>query len=766
MDSIHIHWKRLVVSFVLASILATTTFYLMNKISSDSSEPIIFSVRGHTDCPGIAQLYYDLGGGLKEDLSQRIAVTTKGEGTLLKFNLPPQTIYNLRFDPIEWPAHMEFWDARLQQGENITFLPLSCFRAINQISVLRIEQDRLVVETTQDANDPMLAVDIPYPIEPLGHPGNRENILKRRPIALAILGILWSGVYALMGLCLRSRLGDKIRLIASESESRLGGFHVAVIALGFVKTWSVSYQQGIALGSAGYDDLLGMKLARSILEGNWLGTYDNLTLMKGPMYSIWLSLNFLIGTPLLFAQQCLYLVACAAMIYALRPIFQNSVLLMLGYALLLFNPISYDGWVAERLYRTSIYPSLTLLSLATLCGICTRRGKSLLKMTVWALSFGLAFSVFWFLREEGVVLLPSVFLVIGYTVVKLVIDKPHQWEFRLGVCTIPIVAFVLCYLSIATLNFIKYGIFVTNEWKTAEFKAAYGAINRVNHREWRQYVPVPKETRERIYQESPSFLELKPCLEGPLIERYAKYGQDYLAPGPRDYSGWWIFALRNAVAAAGYYNSGQETLRYYSRLADEINCACADERLKCGPKHQGLVPTFRNEYVPAFSKAFWRSALVVIRFEGLDLKKHPSSGSDAQLDLFRDISRERLAPRQTDPTPNLPNQERLDNVKRNMLSHIITYYKWTMPILFVVSLALYLVGVIVAVVKRRLDEFLMLATAALSGIFGFIFVVSLMNATLGLGHIGKFYQAPCFPLVIVFCMLIGFRSASAVMFKS
>ena len=44
-----------------------------------------------------------------------------------------------------------------------------------------------------------------------------------------------------------------------------------------------------------------------------------------------------------------------------------------------------------------------------------------------------------------------------------------------------------------------------------------------------------------------------------------------------------MWALRDAVAAAGYYSSGKFPEEYYLRLAQEIDNACSKGRLDCYP---------------------------------------------------------------------------------------------------------------------------------------------------------------------------------------
>ncbi|MBC8039102.1 MAG: hypothetical protein H7Y06_01020, partial [Opitutaceae bacterium] len=70
------------------------------------------------------------------------------------------------------------------------------------------------------------------------------------------------------------------------------------IALVLVKLWLVAGQTMMAPGNSPHDDRLFLKLAGSLLQGEWLGPYTDKTLAKGPFFSIFIAGVFLLGVPL------------------------------------------------------------------------------------------------------------------------------------------------------------------------------------------------------------------------------------------------------------------------------------------------------------------------------------------------------------------------------------------------------------------------------------------------------------------------------------
>jgi hypothetical protein len=147
---------------------------------------------------------------------------------------------------------------------------------------------------------------------------------------------------------------------------------VAGMALVLAKLALVSGRLCLALGNAGRDDALFVDLAHNISEGIWLGRYNALTLVKGPMYPLWIAALHRLDVPLFFGQHLLYTFACVLVIRALRPLRLHPAALLLVFALLLFNPMTWSV-IALRVVRIGIYPALTLIVVGTSIGVHTYR---------------------------------------------------------------------------------------------------------------------------------------------------------------------------------------------------------------------------------------------------------------------------------------------------------------------------------------------------------------------------------------------------------
>ena len=449
--------------------------------------------------------------------------------------------------------------------------------------------------------------------------------------------------------------------------------YIAVILSVLIKLWLVSAQNLTALGSAIYDDRLFLTLAESLISGNWLGSYDHVTLVKGAFYPIWIAAVSLGGIPLLFAQHLLYILSCSVLVFALNPLFARPLTAFLFFFVLLFNPMSYTSGVMTQVIREGIYPALTLFVFACAIGLLLRCKGSFVSLLVWATSLGVSLSALWLTREEGIWVVPSMTLFLVAAGFSQFREKPAA-RLRFLFLGIPLIVALLVIGGVARLNKDLYDIDAVTEMKSPDFLAAYGALMRVQHVKWKPTVPVPQDVRDRIYRVSPAFAELKPSLTGENAKKwvnmfkglrelrrndatFARKIDLYLADDVsglwRDillydaetdiHGGWFIWAFRDAVAAAGHYKSGKTAAAYYRRLSEEVNEACSDGRLECGPERASLIPPWHREYTIPLLKTAVSGIISVAGFRGFDVDPFPSLGDEKSLEIFRKITKENLA---------------------------------------------------------------------------------------------------------------------------
>lgn len=555
----------------------------------------------------------------------------------------------------------------------------------------------------------------------------------------------------------------------------IGGFTLLQI-------WLVAALPLTAIGNAAPDDRLFLNLAVPFLtwlgslfygqewlstlnaflaNGDWLGTYNNLTLIKGPGYPIWIAFCFILGFPLLFAQNLLYIGAGLTLFANLRKIVPHPKLLTLLYLIYLFNPLTII-----RVAREGIYPALTVFILAGLMGIYLNRHETGWKRLRWVILSGIALSWFWLTREEGIWLVPSILLLMSYTLFQLyrTLNISKTFFKQSITCLLPL-AILFCGLQVVSLlNKIYYDIYATVEVKSPDFLAAYGALTRVEHPIMIRYLPVPKAVRQQVYQVSPAFKELEPHLEGRLLEIFGSQQSHGCSVYPETCGdiagGWFLWAFREAVSWAGYYNplnytghglSARESRQYYRRLAEEVNQACDKGLLKCLPPRATLMPPLHREDLPLLAKTVWQGWENLLTSIG---PRHPllgglqSAGTEELLLLFSDLTREQLAPLPNVTFP-LSIQDRSNTLKRQLLHAIAKFYQFSASFFIYLAILFYLVQLFRALITWHFSILLILNTALIGAIFSRLVILSIIDMTSFPG-LHPLYLAPLYPLLFLF----------------
>ncbi|MFZ5452534.1 MAG: hypothetical protein ACOZF2_11810 [Thermodesulfobacteriota bacterium] len=535
---------------------------------------------------------------------------------------------------------------------------------------------------------------------------------------------------------------------------------LAIACLSLLKIILTSPQKLSACCQLIHDDALYVRLATRLASGIWLGGFGNKTLAKGPGYPLWIALNYLLGMPLLLAQQLLYIGSGLVLIVALRRWVKKEVLLVGLYALFLFNPMTFADQ-STRVLREGIYPALAVLVLATAAGMFIRYKDSLSRLTIWSAGLGLALSWFWLTREEGVWILPGLLLLIAGTVYFLYRGYGPSREFlnRTLICFLPFIMLFFFINAVSLINKILYGSYTVVEFKSDPFLSAYGALARVKHPHWHRYVPVPREVRNQIYQVSPAFRELKPYLEGELGKNWAVHAGNLVPPGELA-SGWFMWAFRDAVALAGHYKSGAAADAYYRRLAQEINTACEQGRLACSAERKTMAPPFRWEYLGLTAATFPVALKNVITFHDFSAKPLKSTGDAPSLEFFRRITHTQVTPTDTakDLTSGAPPLRELvllqhgDELKIKILNNIGVFYQYIVPWLFYLAVALYIINGIRIIFRKHALLFIITSSIMIS-FASRLLLLSYLDVTSFKCIDSTVYLGSAYPLALIFLAL-------------
>lgn len=371
------------------------------------------------------------------------------------------------------------------------------------------------------------------------------------------------------------------------------------------------FQQAyIWVGGAPLDDELMFRAAGSITAGEWLGSYDYLTLSKSMFFPVWLALLHALQIPYLLGGALLWCGAALLAAFALRPLWRQfspsgARLATLGvFAVLAFLPSSTAAYTL-RVYRDNIFPALCLLVFAGLAGAALRAvwpqfdgaeqpNHKNAPLWPWLLAAGAGLAAGYLNREDaGLFLLP--FAILGTIIILVVLVGQKRWR-SCAALALPYAMLAAGVLIFCTLNYSHYGVFALSDFSSGSFADAMGAMSRVATTSEEPLLSVPADARAELYAAVP---ELEPLRYW--LEQDPQLQNDFRDPTLDDYrAGSFYWAIRRAAQFTGVYDSAAGADAYWADVAAKINAACDTGALPArSGRRSGTTQPFRASDVPA-----------------------------------------------------------------------------------------------------------------------------------------------------------------------
>jgi hypothetical protein len=487
------------------------------------------------------------------------------------------------------------------------------------------------------------------------------------------------------------------------------------------RLWLVEAQDLLATYTP-HDDYLFVKLAKHILNGDWLGPYDQVTLVKGPVYPLFIAFGNLLGIPLLLFQHLLYSGICVVAIMAFRPLLRKQWLFLFIFFFLLFNPFTYVYPATGRAFRFGLSLPLVLALFSCMGGMLLRAELSFARQLRWSIAIGAVFSLLWYTREEGIWLLPSLalFVLCFFLMPSSFRSKKSIKKIAL-LLPVPILFFGLT-TTLLLLNQKYYGAQCIIELKSPEFQDALGGLMNINEVENKRFVVVNRENQEAAYRVSPTFRKLKPAFDE------GKKG----AQLPKSF---YIWVLRDMVRKSGYSDSLPEALDFYRKVGEEINTACTSGAISCLDRKASIKPIWRAEYVQFIPEVFWDIIVQAVSFRnfttsGDDFLRTTTAPAHMVPD-YQFVTREKLAPGHRHKIEGYPEYfKRLVEEKFRILIDIGNSYKKIVPFLFSIALLIHCIIIGRAIKKREIDFAAMYGLIILTGILSLVSILTYVKITI------------------------------------
>lgn len=540
-------------------------------------------------------------------------------------------------------------------------------------------------------------------------------------------------------------------LAICKKDISLKAYRMTSLVLVIAKLWLIRAHL-IMVTITPHDDLLFIRNADSLLRGQWLGDYNQMTLIKEPFYPIFIALSQWLSLPLLLAEHLFYILSCVIFVWAIGPLVRQRTLLLAAFIVLLFNPGSFNYPAVGRVFQLAIYAPLATMVMSLLLGMVIRASGPLRTALGWSCGLGIGLAVFWITRGESIFLMPSVAIVFLYLCVTLGGKTRSQWGRPLLLCAIPLLFMIGAVQVVQHINNIKYGVPAVIELTTPEFESAYGGLLRIKSDKERQFFPVVRDARVKAYAASPTFREIEKYLDGPVGEGWLNLVGDSDIP-----AAFFVWAFRDSVAAAGYYSSGKEALAFYRKMGEEIDAACDAGQLDCRRRVTSLVPAWHQEFNALVLPTIYSVIARTLIFEGFNAHTDPfRSGAPKEImTLFGNVTGEKMLSSQRGGLDVYPEYfTHLNREKCRILEQIGHTYKLIIPFLFPLSLLLLVVNLGLAIKRKRLHLMTVFSVANLTGIMAITAVMTLLTIT-SYSEIARVMHVS-FPLVLLFIISVFF----------
>lgn len=364
------------------------------------------------------------------------------------------------------------------------------------------------------------------------------------------------------------------------------------------------------------DDELMVQQAKSIICGNWLGIYSYNTLLKGPVFPLYLALLYFLKLPYLLTTTALYIIACCIFICSLKNVINNKLVLLIIYISILFNPIMFSINF-QRVYRNSLTPVLALLliSFYNILLIYSNE-KRIYKFLISIISISIIFPFFYYIREDSIWIIPFIIFYSIIIIVKLIKEmisnkKISNDILKILLLFLPIISLVIFKFIIGNINYQYYNAKVVN---VSDFDNLNNAIHMISIvKDYNEKEPSTNSRNKirRLYDLSPSLNMIKDEFEISL---------DIIAGYPNGEvpNGMFSWALLSGITRSGY-TTFEEQNELLGNIAKELEKQIHNGNCEV----QRLMPIFNDVNVKMFNLKTFKDNTI----EAIDLINDYSSFS-------------------------------------------------------------------------------------------------------------------------------------------
>jgi hypothetical protein len=378
-----------------------------------------------------------------------------------------------------------------------------------------------------------------------------------------------------------------------------------------------------------HDDLFFAKAADFMMQGQWMGPYNDLTLIKSPFYSFFLIGSFFSGLPLYLYETLFYISSTLVLFFAIEPLVKNPWWRMVCFLLVLFLPQSLAFRMHLRVYREFVYFSLTLFVTACAIGLLLRVNQKPANLVPWSIGLGLSMGAFLLTREEGIWIYPMIFFLLLCALIFVWKKKEVQKIKKSIYILLPVLIWFIPILIVSHVNYVYYGYWGVSEQLDGDLNRVLNTLARIETDEdWHPAIQISKQARLKAYEASSSLRDFQGMLEynvdvwnerddGTMALKPEWYLQEYGVGGDEIGNGHFLWLFRDVLSKDGYYSEGRYPSTIYRQIADELESACEEHRLDCQEEKllPAMVGTIEMQHLPIIQRMLSENLTNILKQE-------------------------------------------------------------------------------------------------------------------------------------------------------
>lgn len=343
------------------------------------------------------------------------------------------------------------------------------------------------------------------------------------------------------------------------------------------------------------DDQLQVHQAKSLVDGNWLGNYGYNTLLKGPVFPLFLALICILKLPYIFSVTLAFIIACLFFIYSIKDIIKNKFALLIVFAFMIFNPIMFSADF-QRVYRNSLTPALAIALISFFnIALISRNDNKIFKYVLGITLASIIFPFFYYIREDSIWLVPFILFYTTIIGVSIICECLKNKKIKIinivkaSLLILPLITLIIFEQIIGNINLSYYGGKVVNQSSFESLNNAIYAINRVKNVDGNTEVTNSREKIKYLYTISPSLNKISENFEMSL---------DIIAGGKGNEieDGMFLWGFLAGVSSS-WYSTYEMQDELFKNISSEINTAIENGKIET----QELIPVFKDTLNTKFS---------------------------------------------------------------------------------------------------------------------------------------------------------------------